>query len=101
MVAVRGDAHLAASPGDRGGSITQQSLQRLLESDGYDVADAAVEATGLECSRRFPVPVVLKLHRRSSYAGRFSEDLLESDTIALLELGTDDYVSTPSLTQSC
>jgi CheY-like chemotaxis protein len=106
------DAHLAASPSDRGGSITQRSLQRLLESDGYDVAGAANEAAGLELLRdASPVAVVLELHRRSSCAGRdvFRKirqgvreipiivlgTLLESDTIVLLELGADDYVSRP------
>ena len=84
----------------------QRSLQRLLESDGYDVAGAANGAAGLELLRdASPVAVVLDLHRRSSYAGRdvfrkirqgvreipfiVSGALVETDTIVLPELGAD------------
>jgi len=54
---------------DRGGSITQRRLQRLLESDGYDVAGEANEAAGFELLRdASPVAVVLELHRSPSEA---------------------------------
>jgi CheY-like chemotaxis protein len=52
------------------GRSAQRSLQRLLVSDGYDVAGAANEAAGLELLRDdSPVAVVLDMHRRSSSAG--------------------------------
>jgi two-component system alkaline phosphatase synthesis response regulator PhoP len=90
----------------------QRSLQRLLVSDGYDVAGAPNQAAGLELLRDAPpVAVVLDLHRRSSSAAwdvfrKIKQvvcetpiivlgTLLESDTIVLLELGVDDYVSRP------
>jgi DNA-binding response OmpR family regulator len=42
----------------------QRSVQRLLESDGYDVAGELNEAAGLELLRdASPVAVVLELHR--------------------------------------
>ena len=88
------------------------ALQRLLGSDGYDVAVTANEAVGLELLRdALPVAVVLDLHRRSSNAAGMSffkikqvvceipviglGIWLESDTIVLLELGVGDYVSRP------
>src|SRR5579864_2863930 len=63
------DAHLAASLGNRGGSIAQRSLQRPLESDGYDVTGPGNEAAGFELLRdASPVAVVLELHRSPSEA---------------------------------
>jgi two-component system, OmpR family, alkaline phosphatase synthesis response regulator PhoP len=90
----------------------QRALQRLLQSDGYDVAVTANEAAGLELLRAAPpVAVVLDLHRGANSAGRdifrkirqFVPEipivvlgtLSESGTILLLELGADDYVSRP------
>jgi len=90
----------------------RRALQRLLGSDGYDVAVTANEAVGLELLRNAPpVAVVLDLHRREKSAGRdvfrkirqFVPEIpivvlgtrSESDTILLLELGADDYVSRP------
>ena len=90
----------------------RRALQRLLGSDGYDVAVTANEAAGLELLRNAPpVAVVLDLHRREKSAGRdvfrkirqFVPEIpivvlgtpSESDTILLLELGADDYVSRP------
>ena len=49
----------------------QRSPQRLLESDGYDVAGCGEEAADLELLRDTPlVAVVLDLNRRSSCARR-------------------------------
>ena len=90
----------------------RRALQRLLGSDGYDVAVTANEAVGLELLRNAPpVAVVLDLHRREKSAGQdvfrkirqFVPEIpivvlgtrSESDTILLLELGADDYVSRP------
>jgi two-component system, OmpR family, alkaline phosphatase synthesis response regulator PhoP len=88
------------------------ALRRFLQLDGYDVAVTANEAAGLELLRTSPaVAVVLDLHRRANSAARdvFRKirqvapeipivvlgTLSESDTILLLELGADDYVSRP------
>jgi DNA-binding response OmpR family regulator len=90
----------------------RRALQRRLGSDGYDVAVTANEAVGLELLRNAPpVAVVLDLQRREKSAGRevfrkirqFVPEIpivvlgtrSESDTILLLELGADDYVSRP------
>jgi DNA-binding response OmpR family regulator len=92
--------------------VAQRALQRLLESDGYCVTVTAHDAGGLELLRTAPpVALVLDLHRRASGAGRevfqkvrrFARELpivvlgtlSEADTILLLELGADDYVSRP------
>ena len=48
------DAHLAASLGDRGGSIAQRSLQRPLESDGYDVTVRRMRPQALSCFATLP-----------------------------------------------
>lgn len=90
----------------------RRALQRLLESDGYDVAVTANEAAGLELLHAAPpVAVVLDLHRRANSAGRdffpkirqFVPEVpilvlgtsSEADTVLLLELGADDCVSSP------
>jgi hypothetical protein len=48
------DAHLAASLGNRGGSIAQRSLQRPLESDGYDVTVRRMRPQALSCFATLP-----------------------------------------------
>jgi two-component system, OmpR family, alkaline phosphatase synthesis response regulator PhoP len=90
----------------------RKALRRLLELDGYDVAVTASEAEGLEMIRIAPpIAVVLDLHRMANSAGRdifrkirqFVPEtpivvlgtLSEADTILLLELGADDYISRP------
>ena len=90
----------------------RRALRRFLELDGYDVVVTANEAAGLALLRTAPpVAVLLDLHRRADSTGRdvfwkirqFAREipivvlgtLSESDTILLLELGADDYVSRP------
>jgi hypothetical protein len=48
------DAHLAASPGDRGRSITPRSLQRFLETDEYDVTVRRMRPQALSCFATLP-----------------------------------------------
>jgi len=106
------DAYLAASPGDRGGSI--RSTIAVTTSCRTDTMSRVprMRPQALRCFATLPpVAVGLDMHRRSSSAGWdvFRKvrqvvreipiivlgTLLESDTLLLLEPGADDYVCGP------